>query len=121
MRDVDQIVFGLRAFTIIIVILILCLSITGGATYAAYNFYTNTQTQYAAQLLDLRHLMPGDNLKMYDRNGILIGQDMEDGIKTSEPLKQISPFLINATVDTEDKSFWTNQGIDITRIIQVSP
>jgi membrane peptidoglycan carboxypeptidase len=94
------------------------LTVTGGVAYAAFVFYTDTHNQYTSQILDLHSLMPGDNLKMYDRNGVLIGQDTEGGIKTAEPLKQISPFLINATVDIEDKTFWTNQGVDMTRIIQ---
>ena len=107
-------------FAIATVIMILFVAITGGGAYAAYSFYADTQTQYATQVLDLRNLMPGDNLKMYDRNGILIGQDLQDGKKTEVPLKQISPWLVQATVDTEDKGFWTNPGIDVTRILQAA-
>jgi membrane peptidoglycan carboxypeptidase len=112
--------FWLSIFTTIAVILIFFSSITGGGIYAAYNFYNTTETQYAAQILDLRNLMPGDNLKMYDRNGILIGQDMEGGLKTTESLNQISPLLVKATIDTEDKGFWSNPGIDVTRIMQAA-
>jgi len=112
--------FWFSIFTTITVMIILLLSITGGGAYAAYSFYTTTENQYAAQILDLRNLMPGDNLKLYDRNGILIGQDLEEGVKTNVPLKQISPFLIKATIDTEDKGFWTNAGIDVNRIIQAA-
>jgi membrane peptidoglycan carboxypeptidase len=107
-------------FTVVTAIMILFVAITGGGAYAAYSFYADTQTQYATQVLDLRNLMPGDNLKMYDRNGIFIGQDMEEGMKTEVPLKQISPWLAKATVDTEDKGFWSNPGIDVTRILQAA-
>jgi membrane peptidoglycan carboxypeptidase len=107
--------------TIIILIavsLTLFLSITGGGLYAAYSFYTSTQDQYLDEVFKLRSLMPKDNLKVYDRNDILIAQDTTNGLKTEVPLNQISPFLINATVATEDKNFWNNEGIDVTRILQ---
>jgi membrane peptidoglycan carboxypeptidase len=105
-------------FTTIALLIILFVGVAGGGTYAAYSFYTATQSQYNAKVLDLHSLMPGDNLKMYDRNNILIAQDTSEGIKTEVPLTEISPLLKKATIDTEDKTFYSNPGIDITRIIQ---
>jgi membrane peptidoglycan carboxypeptidase len=103
---------------IIAIVTTLFLSIATGGTYAAYSFYTTTQEQYNAKILDLHALMPGDNLKMYDRNNILIAQDTSEGVKTEVAYKDISPFLVKATIDIEDKGFWDNAGIDVTRIIQ---
>jgi membrane peptidoglycan carboxypeptidase len=112
--------FWITMITIIMLILIPILSVAGGGAYTAYSFYAETQNQYSPQVHDLHDLMPGDNLKVYDRSGILVGQDLAEGMKTEEPFNQISPWLISATVDTEDKGFWINPGIDVTRIIQAA-
>ena len=64
--------------------------------------------------------MPHDNLKMYDMNGIPIGQLTDEGIHTTVSYDQIAQSMVDATVATEDKDFWTNPGIDIQRIIQAA-
>lgn len=53
--------------------------------------------------------------KIYDRTGKVVLYELFDptgGNRTYVPLNRISPFLINATVALEDKSFWTNEGVD---------
>ena len=54
---------------------------------------------------------------VYDRNGVLIAELMDEGRRTWMPLDQISPHLIQATIATEDASFYTNSGIDTKRMI----
>jgi len=54
--------------------------------------------------------------KLYDRNGVLIAELMGEGRRTWVPLEQISPFLVEATIATEDASFYANNGIDAWRI-----
>ncbi len=112
--------FWLTLGTTVLMLLLLFLSASGAATYAAYRFYTTIQQQYAPQILTLHDLLPRDNLKMYDRKGTIIGQLTDQGIHTSVTLNAISPNLINATVATEDKNFWTNPGVDILRIIRAA-
>ncbi len=106
--------------TLAAVFVIIFLAITGGGAFAAYRFYMDTQTQFAPKINDLRALVPHDNLKMYDVNNKFIGQLTDEGVKTSVSLKQISQTLINATVATEDKNFWTNPGVDLLRILQAA-
>ena len=55
--------------------------------------------------------------RIYDRNGVLMAELMDEGRRTWIPLDQISPYLIQATVATEDASFYTNSGIDTKRIV----
>ncbi len=93
-------------------------SVTGVATYASYRFYTDTRAQFLPRIQTLRDLLPRDNLKIYDSKGIPIAQLTDQGIHTYVPLKNITTDLINATVATEDKNFWTNPGVDIQRILQ---
>jgi len=70
----------------------------------------------------------GDNSEttlIYDRYGTeldmaLLGNDMFENecYRVSVPLDQISPYLIDATIATEDKNFRKNTGVDIPAIIR---
>lgn len=93
---------------------------SGTGAYVAYRFYNDTQARYIGQVMALHDLLPRDNLKMYDSKGVLIGQLLDQGMHTSVSISDVSPLLINATVATEDKNFWTNPGIDIPRIVQAA-
>ena len=53
---------------------------------------------------------------IYDRNGILLAELIGEGRREWVPLDQISPHLINATIATEDATFFTNPGVDPFRI-----
>jgi penicillin-binding protein 1C len=53
---------------------------------------------------------------IYDRNGELLAELYNEGRRTWVPLDQISPHLVNATVATEDATFFINTGIDPLRI-----
>ena len=112
--------FWLTLASILLFLLVLFLSVSSAASYAAYRFYMNTQQHYGQQVLTLYDLLPRDNLKMYDRNGILIGQLTDQGLHTSVTLDQVAPPLVNATIATEDKNFWTNPGIDMLRILRAA-
>ena len=97
---------------------LLLLALTVVIGYIAYNFVNTTQGTYASQVLTLRDLLPPDNLKIYDSQGRLIDQLSDQGIHTEVPYSQIAPDLVNATVAIEDRTFWQNQGVDITGILR---
>jgi penicillin-binding protein 1C len=67
--------------------------------------------QYASQF---------ETTRIYDRNGNLIYEilDPNAGRRTYTQLDEISPFLIAATIATEDKDFYTNPGFDPLGIIR---
>ena len=52
---------------------------------------------------------------IYDRNGKLLYQlyNPNYGRRTYVNYSDISPFLVQATVAAEDRTFWDNQGVDI--------
>ncbi len=104
----------------LLALLVILLSLGGTGAYVGYRFYNSTQQTYSKNLLTLRDLLPLDNLKIFDSKGILIGQLADNGIHTTVKLDQISLYLINATVATEDKDFWANSGIDLTGIIRAA-
>ncbi len=67
--------------------------------------------QYASQF---------ETTRIYDRNGNLIYEilDPNAGRRTFIPLDNISPYIIAATIATEDKDFYTNPGFDIWGILR---
>ncbi len=60
--------------------------------------------------------------KVYDRNGHLLYTFMGDlsGLSEPVPLDQVSQDLINATVATEDASFYSNPGVNIKGLIRAA-
>ncbi len=105
---------------IALVLLLLFLSVGSAGAVVAYRFYTDTQKKYEHSVVTLRDLLPRDNLKMYDSKGVPLMQMTDQGIHTTVPLDEVAPVLKNATIATEDKNFWTNQGIDILRILRAA-
>jgi membrane peptidoglycan carboxypeptidase len=112
--------FWVTLLSTAVALVIIFLTALSGSTFAAYRFYISTQEQYSPQVLTLHNLMPHDNLKMYDMNGIPIGQLTDEGLHTTVTYDQIAQSMVDATVATEDKGFWTNPGIDIQRILQAA-
>jgi penicillin-binding protein 1C len=55
--------------------------------------------------------------RLYDRNGALIAELWDEGRRTWVGLDRISKHLIDATIATEDASFYENAGVDPGRII----
>jgi penicillin-binding protein 1C len=55
--------------------------------------------------------------RLYDRSGVLLAEIYDEGRRTWVRLDQVSRHLINATVATEDASYYTNSGIDPIRIV----
>ena len=53
---------------------------------------------------------------VYDRNGELLAELIGEGRREWVSLDRISPHLINATIATEDATFFTNSGVDPVRI-----
>jgi membrane peptidoglycan carboxypeptidase len=117
-RSVERFWITLLSTTVALVIIFL--TTISGTALVTYRFYLSTQKQYIPQVLTLRSLIPRDNLRMYDMHGILIGQLTDEGLHTSVTYDQIAPYMIDATVSTEDKGFWTNSGLDIQRILQAA-
>lgn len=112
--------FWVTLISTILGILIVTSSILAGGGFVAYRFYTDTNAQFSEEVHGLSSLLPRDNLKMYDRNGALIGQMLNDGVHTSVEYDQIPEYLLDATVAIEDKSFWDNAGVDLLRILRVT-
>ena len=104
--------------SIALALLVVSLSLGGASAYVAYRFERTIHATFDNKLLTLRDLLPLDNLKIYDSKGVLIDQLTNNGLHTTVTYDQISPYLREATVATEDKNFWSNPGVDVLGIIR---
>ncbi len=101
-----------------LLVVVLVAGIVGANTVSA--FYADTQGKLAN--LANPNGFP-QTTRFYDRNGTLLWEmlDTEDpnaAYSTYVPYSLFPKDLINATVDTEDRTFWSNAGIDVTSIIR---
>ncbi len=94
--------------------------ILGSVSVALSGVVAATQLRFGQQLTTLEDIIPQDSLKMYDMHGTLIYQMLDQGLQTSVPLSEISPYLIHAEIAMEDQYFWTNPGYDITGIVRAA-
>jgi membrane peptidoglycan carboxypeptidase len=107
-----------RAFLIAIATaLALVLAVAGTATALAVSYY-NSQ-------LPLLEALQGraastDSVRIYDMHGTLLYQVNNAGVQHTIDLEQIPCSIVNATVATEDKTFFTNDGVDWQRILQAA-
>jgi membrane peptidoglycan carboxypeptidase len=104
-----------------LLMVLVALSAAGGGSAAA--FYADTQNKLDA--LTSPSGFP-QTTRFYDRNGNLLWEFLGDSndrnatYRTYVPLAVVPRFLMNATVDTEDKTFWTNSGVDVNSIIRAA-
>jgi peptidoglycan glycosyltransferase len=108
-----------RTLAQLIVAFLIVSTIIGGAVFGvAYSAYAQTADSLAPRLaaLDDRELF--QTSRIFDRNGELLYEFFDAGKRTKVSIDQISPLLINATIAIEDKSFYTNPGIDLRGIVR---
>ncbi|HLX56125.1 MAG TPA: transglycosylase domain-containing protein [Ktedonobacteraceae bacterium] len=100
---------------IVCAILLMLLSSSVGVAFAYYQ----------AQLPLLNNIASHQSFqttRIYDRNGHLLYQlyNPNYGRRTYVDYNQISPLMVQATVATEDHTFWTNQGVDVQGILRAA-
>src|SRR5512145_945701 len=110
-------VFLMRAFLISLIPLTILL--IAGATFAVYQYYA-----ILATLPDMSGLHEKassfETTRILDRNGSVLYEiiDPSAGRRTYVPISRISPYLIAATVATEDKNYYKHPGFDWTAIVR---
>ncbi len=78
-----------------------------------YNYYASDLPDPGT--LDISQLP--QSTQILDRNGKLLYVVHGEQIRTVVPLARISPMLRKATIDIEDKNFYTNSGLDYQRLV----
>ncbi len=97
---------------IAIILLVVLIAVASSGVGAAYAYY-----QSQLPIVDeIAHHSLFQTTNIYDRNGHLLYQlydhQLNRGRRTYVNYSDISPLIINATVAVEDKTFWTNSGVD---------
>jgi membrane peptidoglycan carboxypeptidase len=66
-------------------------------------------------------LQGAQGLQIYDRNGELIQAFNEDPTSGRVvPLSELSPFIVDATVSTEDAEYWQHPGVNVKGIARAA-
>ncbi len=107
----------------VIFILFTALTVTVAASGAAvaggvYYYFTRNLPDPSTIVTEQENF---ETVKIYDRTGqVLLYESIDPrpfrGDRTYVTLTQISPYLINATIALEDRSFWDNPGVNLRGI-----
>jgi membrane peptidoglycan carboxypeptidase len=84
----------------------------------AYGAYSGTAASLKPRLDALGQRQLFQSSRIYDRNGTLLYEFFDAGKRTNVSIDEIAPVLLKATVAVEDKSFYTNPGIDLNGIVR---
>ena len=90
-----------------------------GGSLIVYEYYKIAATLPSVADLQQR-ASTFETTRIYDRNGGLLYEilDPTAGRRTFRTLDKISPYLVAATIATEDKSFYSHPGFDWTAIVR---
>jgi penicillin-binding protein 1C len=90
-----------------------------GGSLIVYEYYKIAATLPSVADLEQR-ASTFETTRIYDRNGDLLYEilDPNAGRRTFTTLDKISPYLVAATIATEDKSFYSHPGFDWTAIVR---
>jgi membrane peptidoglycan carboxypeptidase len=103
-----MLLLGLPALVLGVAAFVSILGLASVSTYAAFATQIEPPEEIEAAL-------PRGGARIYDRNGTLLYEfvDPERGMRRPVPLEQVSPWLIEATLATEDPTFFENPGVNI--------
>jgi len=106
-------------WSLIALILTSILFIFSLLSFLAYQYYTIATNLPPVDDLQAR-ASQFETTRLYDRNGNLIYEiiDPNAGRRTYVRLDEISPYLVAATLATEDKDFYNNPGFDLFGILR---
>ena len=116
----------LRGWMIALAILVgVPLTMLGAAAGAAYLIYSDFANDLAPpdEIEETQRLLGSS--RIFDRNGeagVLLFEHARpyDGLRAPVRLHRVSQHMIDATVATEDASFWTNQGINLRGLMRAA-
>jgi membrane peptidoglycan carboxypeptidase len=101
-----------------LLLLLVILGIGGGVSFAVYYHYADDLERPDVVLARTGSA----GTRIFDRNGNLLYEfvDPLSGLKNPVPLSEISPWLVYATISTEDASFYDNPGVNIRGLLRAA-
>jgi peptidoglycan glycosyltransferase len=106
---------GVQIVSLLLVVAFVLTSITAMSVYSAY---AQVAASLKPRLSALNNRQSFETSRIYDRNGTLLYEFFDAGRRTRVDLDDISPLLIKATIAIEDKTFFSNPGIDYEGILR---
>lgn len=105
-------------FTLVLMAGVLGVMAVALTTVLVYRSYA-TDVQSPQDQINSRFVGPS---LAFDRNGQQLGEyiDPNEGLRDPVPLEEISPFVIAATVATEDASFYDNPGVNFNGLARAA-
>lgn len=101
-----------------LILLIGTLAVIVGVVGVASSAYASTAASLKPRLEALENRQLFQSSRIYDRNGVLLYEFFDAGKRTKVSIDEISPLLIQATIAIEDKTFYSNPGIDFRGIFR---
>jgi membrane peptidoglycan carboxypeptidase len=102
----------------LVFLLLAIVAVGGGISFAVYYHYADD-----LERPDIALARTGSaGSRIFDRNGNLLYEfvDPLSGLKNTVPLSEISPWLVYATISTEDASFYDNPGVNIKGLLRAA-
>jgi membrane peptidoglycan carboxypeptidase len=98
-------------------LLIVVIAVAGGTLAVATSYYQAEQPAVAALA---KSVVNQNSVQILDSTGHLVYEVDRDGVQRSIDLAHVPVAVVNATIATEDHSFWTNSGIDLQSIVRAA-
>ena len=97
--------------------------LAGGGAFAIAGFVI--YRSYADDLVPIEEALAQQSAggaEIYDRNGRPLYEFVDDleGLRRPVPLSDVSRYLIDATIATEDSSFYSNPGVNIKGLMRAA-
>lgn len=111
--------FGCLARMVFLGLIALILIVLAAGSFVLYEYYQIAAT--LPSVSDLRQRASTfETTRIYDRNGNLLYEvlDPNAGRRTYVTLDKISPYLVAATIATEDKNYYSHPGFDPMAILR---
>jgi len=111
-------VIGVLAGLAVAFFLFFAMAVVAGAlsTAAAVAATVNQYQEINGSLPNAAHISADtfQTTRILDRNGVLLQEiaDQDYGWRTFVPFEKISPHLINATISSEDATYWSHEGVE---------
>ena len=83
-----------------------------GSALVVYNAFEAEVRDGMGKINTIRDRDLFESTRIYDRNGILLYEIVDQGRRTPVSLDEVPKVVIDATVATEDDTFWENPGFD---------
>ena len=106
----------LQVFIALVGLGVIAVAVAGGVGFGVYRSYANGLESPD----ELIARQPSGGAQIFDRNGTLLYEYVDDrsGLRSPVKLEDMSPWIIAATISTEDNSFWTNPGVNTRGLVR---